>query len=91
MVVAQLFTATSVVTANVTVYAQWTINSYTLTYTAGSGGTITGTSPQTVNAGSNGTEVTAVANSGYHFTSWSDSVMTANRTDINVTGNIGDS
>ena len=82
------FTATTAVTANITVYAQWTINSYTLTYTAGSNGTITGTSPQTVNHGSNGSQVTAVPSSGYHFTSWSDGVLTASRTDTNVTGNI---
>lgn len=36
------------------------INSYTLTYTAGANGSITGTSPQTVNHGANGSEVTAV-------------------------------
>ena len=37
---------------------------YTLTYTAGPGGTISGTSPQTVAHGGNGTEVTAVPNPG---------------------------
>ena len=82
------FDATTAVTANITVYAQWTINSYTLTYTAGSNGTITGISPQTVNHGSDGSQVTAVPDSGYHFTSWSDGVLTASRTDTNVTGNI---
>lgn len=82
------FTATTAVTSNITVYAQWTINSYTLTYTAGTNGSITGTTPQTVNHGSSGTAVTAVPNSGYHFTSWSDSSTANPRTDTNVTGNI---
>ena len=39
------------VTANVSVTANFAINTYTLTYTAGANGTITGTSPQTVNHG----------------------------------------
>ncbi|MCX6753647.1 MAG: peptidoglycan-binding protein [Candidatus Nomurabacteria bacterium] len=62
--------------------------SYTLTYTAGTGGTITGTSPQTVNASASGTAVTAVPNSGYTFTSWSDGVNTASRTDTNIQANM---
>ena len=37
--------------ADPTLYAQWTLNTYTLTYTAGTNGSITGTSPQTVNHG----------------------------------------
>ena len=47
--------------------ATFAINTYTLTYTAGANGTITGTSPQTVDYGASGTEVTAVPNTGYHF------------------------
>ena len=43
------------VTANVSVTANFAINTYTLTYTAGANGTITGTSPQTVNHGADGT------------------------------------
>ena len=60
---------------------------YTLTYTAGTGGTISGTTPQTVDYGANGTAVTAVPNSGYSFTSWSDGTSTATRTDTNITAN----
>ena len=40
---------------------------YTLTYNAGAGGSISGTSPQTVNYGASGTPVTAVPNTGYSF------------------------
>ena len=70
------------------VTANFAINTYTLTYTAGANGTITGTSPQTVNHGADGTPVTAVPNTGYHFVDWSDGVLTAARTDTNVTANV---
>jgi ribosome-associated toxin RatA of RatAB toxin-antitoxin module len=62
--------------------------SYTLTYTAGENGSITGDSPQSVKYGENGSEVTAVPNDGYHFVKWSDDVETAERTDTNVTADI---
>ena len=76
------------VTADISVTATFAINTYTLTYTAGANGSITGSSPQTVNYGANGTAVTAVADLGYHFVSWSDGVLTASRTDLNVTADI---
>ncbi len=75
-----------------TVFAAGTVTSgtvnYTLTYTAGSHGSISGTSPQTVAAGGNGTAVTAVPDSGYNFTSWSDSSTQNPRTDTSVSGNV---
>src|SRR6185503_7341364 len=76
------------VTANVSVTASFAINTYTLTYTAGANGTISGTTPQTVNFGASGTAVTAVPNTGYHFVQWSDGVLTATRTDTNVSANV---
>jgi hypothetical protein len=76
------------VTANHTIAATFAINTYTLIYTAGTGGTITGARPQTVNYGAGGVTVTAVPNAGYSFTGWSDGVTTAARTDINVGANI---
>jgi uncharacterized repeat protein (TIGR02543 family)/prepilin-type N-terminal cleavage/methylation domain-containing protein len=82
------FTSSTPVVASITVYAQWTINSYTLTYTAGANGTITGITPQTVSYGGSGTAVTAVPNAGYHFVNWSDGVLTAARTDTNVSASI---
>ncbi|HEY5540921.1 MAG TPA: hypothetical protein VIL41_05660, partial [Coriobacteriia bacterium] len=60
----------------------------TLTYTAGSHGSIDGSSTQAVACGDNGTTVTAVPSAGYHFTGWSDGVKTATRADTNVTANI---
>ena len=61
---------------------------FTLTYTAGANGTITGTTPQTVNHNADGTAVTAVPNTGCAFVNWSDSRTDNPRTDANVTTNL---
>ena len=61
---------------------------YTLTYNAGTGGVISGTTPQSICRGSSGTQVTAIADTGYIFVNWSDGVTTASRTHTNVTSNI---
>ncbi len=58
---------------------------YTLSYTAGKGGSIAGASRQTVEPGEDGTRVTAVPKPGYHFYKWSDGLTTASRVDTNVT------
>ena len=65
--------------------ANFAIDTFTLTYTAGTGGTIAGATPQTVDYNTSGTAVTATPNTGYHFTSWSDGSTVATRTDSNVT------
>ena len=57
---------------------------YTLTYTAGSHGSITGSSTQVIISGGNATDVTATADSGYHFTSWSDGSTSNPRHDTSV-------
>jgi formylglycine-generating enzyme required for sulfatase activity len=77
------------VTANLTLTATFAIDQYTLTYTAGEHGSISGTSPQTVDHGGSGTAVLAVADSGYHFVQWSDASTPNPRTDTNVMANIG--
>ena len=64
------------------------VTTFTLRYNAGAGGSITGNNNQTVNRGANGSAVTAVANTGYTFTKWSDDRMDNPRTDTNVQGNI---
>jgi len=74
--------------ANVTLYAKWTPAQYTLTYTAGANGLVTGTSTQTIVFGANGTPVTAVATVGFKFVNWSDARTDNPRTDTNVTGNV---
>jgi Divergent InlB B-repeat domain/Bacterial Ig domain len=77
------------VTGNLTVHAQYALNiQYTLTYTAGAHGSVSGTSPQTVNAGANGTAVTAVPDAGYLFVSWSDGSTANPRTDTSVGANL---
>ncbi|MGG1556528.1 InlB B-repeat-containing protein, partial [Paenibacillus ferrarius] len=65
--------------------AVFALDTYTLTYTAGANGTITGSSPQTVGYSLSGTAVTAEPNAGYHFVNWSDGSTDATRTDTNVT------
>ena len=76
------------VTGNIDVTATFAINTYTLDYTAGANGSVSGDTSQTVNYGSDGTEVTAEPDTGYHFEEWSDGVNTANRTDTGVTESI---
>ena len=76
------------VMADLSVTANFSINTYTLTYTAGPNGSITGASPQTVNCGSNGTAVTAVPNACYHFVNWSDGSTQNPRTDTNVMADV---
>ena len=81
------FTSSTAITNNLTVYAQWSINSYSLTYSANPHGSITGTTSQTVNYNNSGTQVTAIPSANYHFTQWSDGGLTAIRTDSNVQAN----
>ena len=64
------------------------IRQYTLTYLAAEGGTISGTTPQTVDEGGDGSEVVAVPASNYEFVRWSDGVLTAARTDTGVTSDL---
>ncbi|MGG1518143.1 InlB B-repeat-containing protein, partial [Paenibacillus oryzisoli] len=76
------------VTADKSLTANFAINEYTLTYTAGANGTLSDTTPQTVEHGSNGTAVTAIPDTHYHFVKWSDNVTTATRTETGVTGDL---
>ncbi len=61
---------------------------FTLTYTAGPNGSITGDTSQTITQGSDGTSVTAFPADGYEFINWSDESIENPRTDSNVTNNI---
>ena len=49
--------------------AEWTANTYTITVTAGSGGTVSGGGNVTHG---DSVEVTATANQGYHFVNWTE-------------------
>jgi Divergent InlB B-repeat domain len=68
--------------------ANFAIAFYTLTYAAGANGSLSGTTPQSVSYGGDGTPVTAVADAGHHFVDWSDGVLTATRTETNVTADV---
>jgi len=77
------------VVADHTIAAASAINTYTLTYNHGVGGSVVGTSPQTVDYGSSGTTVTATAVAPYHFVKWSDNNSTvAARRETSVTASL---
>ncbi|WP_010417105.1 InlB B-repeat-containing protein [Anaerophaga thermohalophila] len=56
-----------IVSEDRTLNAVFEINAYNLNYSAGENGSISGDTPQTVDHGQDGTEVTAVPDEGYHF------------------------
>jgi len=75
--------------ANAEFTANFAIKSYTLVYTAGPNGSLVGgDAVMTVNHGSDGGLVLALANDGYEFVKWSDGVTSNPRTDKNVSANI---
>lgn len=76
------------VTADITATAEFTINRYTLVYSAGENGSIDGANRQTVDYGGSASAVTAVAARGYHFRSWSDGITTPQRIDSGITGDL---
>jgi len=75
------FKATTAVTADITVYAQWTINSYTVTFDSQGGSTV---SSQTVNHGGKATEPTAPTWGGYIFGGWYKESECTNNWDFNT-------
>ena len=75
------FTATSART----LVGRFQRNWYTITFSAGTGGTVSPTSARVQYGGS--AESTATANTGYTFTQWSDGTETEKLTVTNVTAN----
>ena len=75
------FKATTAVTADITVYAQWTINSYTVTFDSQGGSAV---DPQTVNKGGKATEPTAPTWGGYIFGGWYKESGCTNAWDFNT-------
>ncbi len=69
-------------------YVSSSTPTFTLSYTAGANGTLTGSSTQIVASGANGTAVTAVANANYHFVNWSDNSTANPRTDLNASSSV---
>ncbi len=79
------------VTANINVNAEFIEEdtpTYTLTYTAGENGYISGITTQTVGQGGSGTAIIAIADTDCYFLQWSDGVTDNPRTDVNVTEDI---
>ena len=72
------------VTYDVSVMAIFDINTYILNYYAGTGGTLSGITSQIVDYNADGTPVTAVPDTGYHFVEWSDGSTDNPRTDYGV-------
>ncbi|WP_205235604.1 InlB B-repeat-containing protein [Desulfopila inferna] len=68
-------------------WEKW-IPNYSLTYSAETGGSINGDESQTVDHGADGTTVTAVPTTGYHFIRWSDGSTENPRTDTNITADL---
>ncbi len=69
--------------------ANFAINTFTLTYTAGTGGTLTGNARRQSTTATDGTAVTAVAEHGLPLCELERSARTANpRTDTNVTADV---
>jgi PKD repeat protein len=77
------------VTGDVTVTANFAADGpYTLTYTAGDGGTISGETSQTIACGDDGSEVSADPDPCHRFVRWSDGATDNPRTDNNVTADV---
>ncbi|GHU15123.1 hypothetical protein FACS1894163_00790 [Spirochaetia bacterium] len=86
------FTATTVVTADITVYAQWTANTYTVTFDKNGGDTeASPTSRSVTHGGTVSLPTTAPAWAGYTFSGWNtaaDGSGTAFTTSTPVMGDI---
>ncbi len=76
------------VTADISVTAEFSIETFTLTYTAGSHGQVYGILSQQVAYGADGEAVLAFADLNYHFLQWSDGSTQNPRTDTNVTEDV---
>ena len=64
------------------------VDTFTLEYAAGAGGSLTGDTSQVVAYGEDGTAVEAVPDLGFQFVDWSDGSTANPRTDTNVTADV---
>lgn len=71
-----------------TIFAEFIINTYSITYTYSDNGFLTGTPQQNIDHGSDAQPIRAVPHSNYRFSHWSDSVTTNPRIDYNVLDSI---
>ena len=78
---------TVTLSGSATVTANFTPRTHIVTFTAGSNGSVSGTTSQTVNYGSDCSAVTAVANTNYHFVNWTgDGFTTSTDNPLTVKG-----
>lgn len=85
--VGNTFTTAAVMT-DCSVIVRFDQSTFTLTYTAGANGSISGLTPQIVANGASGSPVSAVPATGYHFVQWSDGSTANPRSDGPVTQDI---
>jgi uncharacterized repeat protein (TIGR02543 family) len=81
------FKATTAVTADITVYAQWTINTYSVTFDSQGGSAV---ASQNVNHGGQVTEPTAPTWTGYTFGGWYEELECINAWDFDTDTVISD-
>lgn len=74
------------VQSDLDVVAGFSLYQYTLAYSAGANGSLSGIVGQTVFHGSDGTAVQAIPDEGYHFIQWSDGSTQNPRVDLAVQG-----
>lgn len=79
---------TAPVLTDCSVVVRFDQSTFTLSYTAGANGSISGPTPQIVANGANGAPVSADPATGYHFVQWSDGSTANPRTDGPVTQDI---
>ncbi|MFA7692507.1 MAG: PASTA domain-containing protein [Candidatus Hydrogenedentes bacterium] len=72
------------VTENIDVTAHFVVNTYVLSYHAGTGGSLLGKTTQIINHGGNSAPVAAEANTGHLFVLWDDGNTDNPRQDKNV-------
>ena len=77
--------STPSVTTDCAVSATFGINLYAVTFAAGPNGTLSGSTIQTIPHGSSSTQVTATADTGYHFVNWTGDNGFATTTDNPLT------
>jgi hypothetical protein len=73
---------------NISVTANFSVDTFTLNYTAGAHGHLLGPTPQIVNYGGNGSAITAIPDAHYAFLNWTDASTQNPRTETNVTANV---
>ena len=76
------------VATNLSFTANFAIDTHTVTYSAGAGGSVNGSWPETVDYGDDSSWVLASPNACYHFVNWSDASTTNPRRETNVTSNL---